>query len=181
VAFLLLFLLAQGHYAATVAAPPAESLEYPVKAAYIYNFSRFVEWPADGQRGSSVEICVFGEDPFGRALERAIANKSLNGRPLLVARIERLKDLRPCPILFVSSSEAERVGDVLAAIRGAPVLTVGESENFARLGGVVGFFLDGGRVRFEINLAAAADARLKISSQLLRVAAFVYNDRRGGP
>lgn len=149
----------------------ADSVEYPVKAAFLYNFTRFVEWPGGALASSpQVTICVLGHDPFGAALDEAVAGKRVEGRPLAVRRLSGLEDLQPCPVLFVSASEEGRLPEILRRLQGAPVLMVGDSPEVARRGGVIGFYLEGNKVRFEVNPAAARAAGLKVSAKLLSVA-----------
>lgn len=149
--------------------------EYQVKAAYLYGFGRFVEWPADALSASSPNfvVCVLGEDPFGRLLDEATAGAVLKAKPVVVRRIARADDSASCQTLFVSASEAGRLGRILEVLDRRPVLTVGDSPSFAERGGMIGFVIDGGRVRFTVNLTAAQEAGLMLQSELLRVAATV--------
>lgn len=161
---------------AIVAAPRSGSpqpapTEYQVKAAFLYNFVKFVEWPAAAlPPNSAVSLCVLGQDPFGSDLESTVEGRVLNGRPLQIRRSERLGDLDTCHVLFISSSERAGVATLLAALKGTSVLTVGETDGFATQGGMIGLTLEKNKVRFEINVLAAERARLRISSQLLRLA-----------
>jgi len=155
----------------------AEVSEYTVKAAFIYNFAKFVTWPdkALGKAGSPMVIGVVGDDPFGSALDDAVAGKSVDGHPLTVKRFDGFSDanagaLRKCHILFISYSEKDKVGDILTALKGASVLTVSEIEKFPLKGGVVLFDMEGSKVTLEINPEAAKKAGLEISSKLLQVA-----------
>lgn len=158
-------------------APPTE---YQVKAAFLYNFGRFVEWPQSAAPASAFTICVLGKDPFGKALDKLIQGKSLQGRKLAARRLERVEDAGDCRILFISPSEDARLTQILAGLRGRSVLTVGEAKRFAERGGMINFRLEAGRVRFEINPEAAAQAGLTISSQLLRLATIVHQDSQTG-
>jgi hypothetical protein len=161
-------------------APPPHPLEYEVKAAFLFNFAKFVEWPPESfQEHGALTICVFGEDPFGGILESTVAGENLAGRPLRVRQVDRASALRSCQVAFISQSERERVPEILAGLRGANVLTVGESDSFAEQGGMVRFFLEANRVRFEINLDALERTRLQVSSKLLRVARVVRPESRG--
>lgn len=155
--------------ARTLSATPNE---YQVKAAFLYNFAKFVEWPPGTFAGPNAPLVVevLGEDPFGQSLDEAIGGRSVNGHPLLIHRSRRLEDLRGCQLLFVSSAEQKRMPLILARLEGWPVLTVGEWETFAESGGIIQFLLEDNRVRFAINLDAATRARLKISSKLLTLA-----------
>jgi hypothetical protein len=147
-------------------------LEYPVKAAFLFNFTKFVDWPADAFAGekSPLNLCVYGGDPFGKALDDLVANETVGGRPIAVRRVGRGADLKACHVLFLSRAERERQAEVLADLRGAPVLTVGETDRFLADGGLVNFFLEANRVRFAVDLGAVERSRLKISSKLLRLA-----------
>jgi hypothetical protein len=165
--------------AASLCAQPVP-LEYQVKAAFLYNFARFVEWPSDPNgRGGPIEICVFGLDPFGPALDQALSGKTVNGRSLTARRVSDLQQLRRCQVLFVSSSEQGRLEEIFKAVANASVLTVGESRDFASLGGIINLVLEQNKVRFEVNLSAARQANLKLSSQLLGLARIVETGRRG--
>jgi hypothetical protein len=157
--------------AARAVEPEAGSLEYPVKAAFLFQFARFVEWPEDAaESGSPFEICVVGGDPFGAALERAIEGKRVNGRALAVKRFRGLEELRPCPILFVGPEERRLWPAVLDRVGATPTLTVGEGREFVEAGGVIGFLVEDNRVRFAVNVGAAGRSHLRLSSRLLAVA-----------
>jgi hypothetical protein len=146
--------------------------EYQVKAAFLYNFVKFVEWPASlaEQRGPIV-MCVIGKDPFGDLLVRAVEGKSVNGRPIVVRNVAEPGAAVSCQVLFVSTPESGRLPEIAKAVRVWSVLTVGESERFAERGGMVGFLMEGQKVRFQINAKAAAEAGLQISSKLLQLSA----------
>lgn len=160
-------------------AQKAASLEYGVKAAFLYNFTKFVEWPrsAFDERGS-LRLCVLGEDPFGKSLSTAVEGEEVQGRPITLLRIDSLDDPRLCHLLFLGHTETERFPAVLAAVRGAPVLTVGEAPGILDKGAGINFLLQDGKVRFEINQAAVEAHGLKMSSKLLRLATRV---ERGTP
>ncbi|MBI2820275.1 MAG: YfiR family protein [Acidobacteria bacterium] len=153
--------------------PPGE---YEVKAAFLYNFAKFVEWPSTAfpAPDSPVIIGVLGEDPFGEALELTIAGKLVQGRPLQVQRGQRIENVESCHILFFSSSQRRPLPELLGQLRSLPVLTVGEEEKFIEQGGVIRFLLDDNRVRFDINNLSARKAGLKISSRLLALASHVW-------
>ena len=148
-------------------------LEYQVKAAFLLNFTKFVEWPAAAFAApdSPVAICVLGDDPFGGALDQMVQGEVVNGRKLIVQRITHAPLPKTCQVLFIGKSEKD-VPNTLAAV-GPGVLTVGEGESFLRDGGVIAFIVEDRRVRFDINRTAAAHAGLKLSSQLMKVARFV--------
>lgn len=176
VALLLCACLALGPWPAPVAAAP--SPEYLIKAAYLYNFALFVEWPADAFAAADAPIVigVVGADPFDEALDRTIQDKRINRRRIVVRRLQWSQDLRGCHILFVSASEAARASELSSRLNGLPVLVVGETPEFARRGGTINFTIEDNKVRFEVNVDAARRARLNISAKLLNLARIV----RGG-
>jgi len=146
--------------------------EYDVKAAFLYNFAKFVDWPqaAFPDPNGSFKICVLGKDPFGGSLQAAVGGEEIAGHKLIVVRTESLSKPAGCQILFISRSEREQTAQVLAAVRDAPVLTVGDAPGFLEQGGIINFLLEGTKVRFEINNEAAGRARITISSKLLQLA-----------
>jgi len=155
------------HYACQAAAEPA--LEYRVKAAFLLNFTKFIEWPAVESAGadSASAICIMGEDPFDGVLDQLVEGETLNSRKIVVQRVRRPPP-GSCRILFVAKSEKD-VAPVLAAL-GPGMLTVGEDPGFLRDGGMIAFVVENGRVRFDIAPGVAAKAGLKMSSRLLSVA-----------
>ena len=152
--------------------------EYRLKAAFLYNFAKFVEWPAEAlsDENSTFILGVLGEDDPGPALE-SIRGKTVKGRTLTIKRFESLQDLADCHILFITSSERQDVERALESLEGSSVLTVGEMERFAEMGGIINFVVKKNRLRFEINLDAGRRAGLEISSQLLKLADSVADDR----
>lgn len=148
--------------------------EYEVEAAYLSNFGRFVEYPARTGAASDVfNVCVLGPDPFGPLLDAAFKNEAINGVPLAAKRIATAEEGAACRIVFLGETKESQLGATLNTLNAAGVLTVSDMANFTRRGGMVQFTLDGNRVRFEINLAAAQRARLTLSSQLLKLAVAV--------
>ena len=150
---------------------PGQDLdEYQVKAAFLYNFARFVEWPAEAFRGPGepFSICILGEDPFGRALDGMVAGKAVGGRPIAVLRISGANQIDGCHILFVSSPASKRVLSILTTAKRIGVLTVGDAGTAENV--IIGFVMESGKVRFEINTAAADRAVLHISAKLLSLA-----------
>jgi hypothetical protein len=159
----------------------AEALtEVQVKAAYVYNFVKYVEWPAGAfaTAQSPVVLCVAAGDGLRGALA-AIDGKQAQGRALQLRRAVRPDEFRSCHILFVPESEERVAGELLRKAGSLPVLTVGEHDGFAAAGGVIGFVVRDDRVQFEINPDAAARADLKVSSRLLQLATIVRDARRG--
>lgn len=143
--------------------------EYRAKAACLYNFSKYVVWPptAFPEADAPFVIGVLGRDPFGGLLDEIVASRSIGGRRILVRRFRRPGDVRACHILFISRSERERLAQILSRLKGTSTLTVGETEQFLRRGGMIQFLLESSRIRLAINPDAAARAGLKIKSQLL--------------
>lgn len=152
-----------------------ESSEYLIKAGFIYNFAQLVQWPAGAfsQEDSPIVIGILGTDPFGAIIDRVIENKKLAGRTLVVKRLKRGAAVKDCNILFVSSSEAAHLDEVIQSTKGMPILTIGETPGFAVRGGIINLTLEGNRVRFEVNIEAAKQANLNISSRLLALAKIV--------
>jgi len=144
--------------------------EYQVKAAFLLNFTKFVEWPASAfeDARSPISICIFGDDPFDGALNQLVEGELVNSRKVVVQKIRRTPAPKSCQVLFVGS--AEKAVSKLLSASGPAVLTVGEGDGFLRDGGMIAFVLDSRRVRFEINQTAAAGAGLTMSSRLLSVA-----------
>jgi hypothetical protein len=159
--------------ATTVWAQKAE--EYRVKAAFLFNFAKFVEWPAHAFKTSTdpIAICVVGQNLFGSALNDAVSGKTVDGRTFLVRQISGDQPTTGCQILFISSSERKRFHAILAEIKTTGVLTVGEAEDFAADGGIINFRIEAGRVCLQVNVDAADQARLRISSKLLSLAQIV--------
>ncbi len=149
--------------------------EYQVKAAFLYNFAKFVEWPPQAFKNSTepIGVCILGQDPFGQALEEVVKGKQIDGRALVVRNISGARQAGDCKILFVSSSERKHLASILTAVKATSVLTVGEMENFAAEGGVINLRPENGRIRMEINVQAAEQGRLRISSKLLSLAQIV--------
>lgn len=151
------------------AAADNAALEYKVKAGYLFNFAKFVEWPESSFTNASAPFVVglVGEDPFGTLLEEALAGRNVNGRTFVIRQFGPQEDLSHCHILFVSRSEKARLANLLEGLRGRAVLTVGEHDRFGQLGGMINFNLMSGQVKLETNPEAALAAGLKISSKLL--------------
>ncbi|HEX4485766.1 MAG TPA: YfiR family protein [Terriglobales bacterium] len=145
--------------------------EDEVMAAYLYNFGKFVRWP---ERATAEEppfsVCVLGKDPFGKTLDTILENGSWQGKPVGAKRIVTVDDAAECNVLFISSSESEKLDQILPALVNRPILTVSDASRFARRGGIIEFVLKENRVRFEVNSGAAEKAGLDLNSQLLKIA-----------
>jgi hypothetical protein len=154
----------------------AESREYEVKAAFLYNFAQFVVWPESAftNAGEPFQIGVLGENPFGGDLEETVRGETIHGRQMVVKQSNHAEDLAGCQIVFVSKAEAGHWSEVVSQLGSKPVLTVSESAGFAQHGGIVNFYREGGKVRFEINLEAAEKSGLKLSSELLALGRIVH-------
>jgi hypothetical protein len=157
-------------------APPPS--EYEVKAAFLFHFAKFVEWPPADLHDDFV-IGILGRDPFGDALDRVLAGKTFGPHRIVVRRAATLEELGDVRELFISNSEKANLTEILKQLQGRPTLTVGEVDDFVSRGGMVGFRLQGGVVRFDINLQPVARAGLKMSSQLIRVARRVMTSSGG--
>ncbi len=138
----------------------------------IYNFAQFVEWPETKLKPSQSPfvIGIFGEDPIGTILDETLKGETFQNRTVQVRHLSVLNDVKACEILFVSQSQKKRIPEVLDAIRGNSTLTIGDTDDFILLGGMVAFKKEGNKVRFQINPEAATKSGLKISSKLLRLA-----------
>jgi hypothetical protein len=160
--------------------PPQQIDEYQVKAAFIYNFAKFVQWPAGAFQGPNepIAICLLGEDPFGRSLEDTVAGRVIEGRSFVVRHISNLKQVEGCKVLFVSAKQDKHVPATLADIRLDGILTIGESDVPGGDGVVINFRVDNGKVRFDINVEAAEREKLRISSRLLSLAHVVETNKK---
>jgi hypothetical protein len=151
------------------------ALEYRVKAAYLYQFGKFVEWPAAAfpSPTATLTLCVVGDDPFGPVLDDTVRSKTIAGHAISVVRVSARADLHACHILFLSADQSSALAQIVERTAGSPVLIVGEAPDFARRGGAVNFVLQQNRVLFEVNPRAAARGGLRISSKLLSLARIV--------
>jgi hypothetical protein len=151
--------------------------EYRLKAAFVASFAGFVEWPPDILKNSHdpIVICVLGENPFGSALDRAASGKSIQDHKLAVHGIADVREATACQILFVSSSESRHFRSILKDPQLRGVLTVGDTGDFNSQGGVINLQLESDRIRILINMDAAEQGRLRISSKLLSLARIVKN------
>jgi len=143
--------------------------EYQVKAAFLYHFAKFVEWPVSRLEKPGFVVCLIGEDPFGADLEKILGNKMINDQAILIERIAKPEAIAGCHLLFVSRSEFGRLGEVVTVSRRNHVLTVGETAAFTEGGGIVAFVLEENKVRFAVNQRSSLKSGLKISSKLLRL------------
>lgn len=155
---------------APLRAAPRGVDEYQLKAVFLFNFARFIDWPDSAFKSSDapVVIGIVGSDPFGDRLDQAVTGERVRDHPIVVRRYKWHEDLSDCHIVFIASSEASRVQTVLSRLKGRSVLTVSDIANFAVNGGMIGFVTERGRVRLQINLGSTRSASLIVSSKLLR-------------
>jgi len=144
--------------------------EYELKAAFLLNFTRFVEWPPASFSNANFIIGIFGEDPFGRAIDEVTRGKAVNGHQIRIRRLKEPAEARECHLVFVTSTDNKKTQEVLDATNLSPVLTVGESREFLNQGGTIRLSMDGNRVGIVINNAAAEAKGLKVSAKLLSLA-----------
>lgn len=146
--------------------------EYDIKAAYLINFVRYLEWPETAFQENSAPFIlgIFGENPFGETLAQLAAEQKYGDRSIELKYADTIEELKSCHLLFFSSPYKGDLAEDLKALEEHPVLTVGEKKDFAEKGGIVNFILVETRVKFEINLKVARKKQLKISAQLLKVA-----------
>ena len=150
--------------------------EYEVKAAFLVNFAKFVEWPATAFSSPSapIVVAVVGDDPFGSDLDDAIRGKTVSGHPLVARRVDWRDDLAHLHVVFISASEKRRLKDILHRLETASVLSVSDMDGFCSDGGLIAFVVENDRIRFEVNDGTAQRRGLKISSKLLSLATSVH-------
>jgi hypothetical protein len=165
-----------------VRAQQSKPQEYQVKAVYLLNFGKFIQWPAaaipaPAPADDSFAICVLGRDPFGEFLDAALAGETINNRKVAPKRITNPHDSANCQIIFIAASEASHAKEILAVLEKSPILTVSDMSGFTNDGGMIQFEIKDSKVRFDVNLSAAGKVGLVFNSQLLKVAA----DVKGAP
>jgi hypothetical protein len=146
-----------------------------LKAAFVVNFVKFTEWPADAAQTGPLTICVVGDSAIADDLDATTKGRSVNGHDVVVLRV-KADGLRVCHVLYLAGDESQRLRQIITDLKGAPMLTVSDHIQFAQLGGMVGLFVEDGKMRFAINVEAAQRARLRISSKLLSLAKLVKDD-----
>ncbi|MFZ0639613.1 MAG: YfiR family protein [Candidatus Acidiferrales bacterium] len=154
--------------------------EYRLKAAFLFHFTQLVDWPPDafGNDSDPVTLCTVGEDPFHGDLDAAVVGKTMGARPLRVRHFKQPEDIQGCQLLFVGNRDSARTSALLAGLKDSPVLTVGETDDFVKEGGMIGFFIENDKIRFDINLQSAEHAKLRISSRLLLLARKVIGNQK---
>jgi hypothetical protein len=162
-----------------LSAQTAPAREYQVKAVFLFNFAQFVDWPPQAfpEAQTPLVIGVLGEDPFGAYLDETVRDEKVNNRPLAVQRYRRVEEIKTCHILFISRSEADRLGQILASLKERSILTVSDTEGAAQRDVMIRLVTEKNKIRLRINLQAARAANLTISSKLLRPAEIVAAGR----
>ena len=156
--------------------------EYKLKAAFVFHFAEMTDWPASafGANQNEMTFCTVGNDPFAGELDSTLAGKSVGQRAVRIRHVKQATEARGCQVVFLGSGEMKRLPELLTQIGNSPVMTVGESDGFLQQGGMFSFCLDGNKIRFEINVAPAERAGLKISSRLLMLAKDVMGNHGQG-
>ncbi len=151
------------------------SREYQIKALFLFNFAQFVQWPsaAFARADEPFRIGILGDDPFDGFLDETVRGENIGGHPLVIQRYASVGDVKDCQILFVSRSESAQLGEILDAVKGRNILTVGDMEGFLKSGGIIRFVTEENKIHFRIDLDAAKNVNLVISSQVLRLAEIV--------
>jgi YfiR/HmsC-like len=163
----------------TISRAQSQVDEYRLKAAFLFHFAQFVEWPPEalGNGDAPFVICIAGQDPFRGGLEETVQGKLIASRPVRIRHIKQVQEGQECRVLFVGKGETEGVSPLTAALKNMPVLTVGESDDFLQKSGIIRFCVEDRKVRFEVNQEAAETANLKISSRLLLLAKTVVGSK----
>lgn len=162
------------------AGPNDKPSEYDVEAAYLFNFSKFITWPAKSRGQSNpFVICILGDDPFGPVLDKTVSGEKVDGKSVIDKRIARAEEATGCSILYIGTSEASRLSKILLAVKDAPMLTVSDIPDFMDRGGMIQFVLRDRRVRFAVNLGPTQQDGLTLSSELLKVAVTVRRAEAG--
>src|ERR1051326_4432727 len=176
----LLLLLLPGVLCSSRLGARDEFPEYQLKAAFLYNFAKFMTWPTNAfsDAGTPLTIGLLGDDPFGPRLKDTVQGKTVNGRSIVLRPLKRDESPKGCHILFISRSEKERIPAILASVEGQSILTVSEVERFAHNGGMINFVVVSESVRFEMNVQAAERAGLQVSSKLAGVGIMVKPEPR---
>jgi hypothetical protein len=160
-------------------AQPSGASQYDVEAVYLYNFAKFVRWPA-GRPGATINICVAAQKVFVDSLTKVVAGEQIETRPLTVRTIQRPEDEAACDILFIDSSAKERLDGLLTMVSSKPILTVSDIPDFLDRGGMIQLLLVGNRMRFTVDLRPIARSGIALSSELLKVAVAVRGQSAGG-
>jgi hypothetical protein len=155
--------------------------EYQIKAAFLFHFAQFVEWPEGAFKDANRPLtsCTVGGDPFGGVLDQSLRAKVIGEHGVRVEHLKQLDGVHDCQVLFIGAAQSKNAASILASVKGEPVLTVGETPHFAEDGGMIGFCLEGNKIRFEVNAGAVSAAKLKMSARLLTLAKTVIGTAGG--
>jgi hypothetical protein len=167
--------LALGMVRGPAAAPAGPGMEYQVKAVFLFNFTQFVDWPADAfaKPDAPLVIGILGDDPFDKYLDDVVRGEKACGHPIVIKRFHDAESARECQLLFVAGAGSRRPDSVLAALKDRKILTVGDAEGFSQRGGMIDFITKQGKIRLQINMETVRAADLTVSSKLLRLADIV--------
>lgn len=160
--------------AGNMMAGAAEPTEYDIKAAYVYKFAKFCEWPDEAGR-NSISIGVLGQGPIAASLEKTLKGKTLKDKPVILIKAQQVDSVKSCQIIYITSSTKEPLEDIMATLEGANVLTVSDIKDFSRNKGIVGFVWERDHVKFTVNLDNLRKTELSLSSKLLSIAKIVKN------
>lgn len=157
-----------------------QTVEYPVKLAFLYNFTKFVEWPPDSYHSPNAPlvICIVGKDPFSPDIEGELRTRTVGSHPIEVRTLRPSDILNACHMVFVPATAEDQASRIVRGLKGSSTLTVGETEGFAVLGGIINLTAEGNKLHFEVNLVAAERASLKISANMLALAKIVHDGER---
>lgn len=157
--------------------PIAQAVSAPaLKAAFLFNFAKFAEWPTEGEGGSTLSLCVLGDEAVGDALGDIVKNRPSDSGALTVRRLHDDTSIRSCQVLYVAGVDLKHAMAIVDNVKGLPVLTVSDVNNFAAAGGIAEFFEESGKMRFAINTRAGERAHLRLSSRLLSLAKIVRDE-----
>lgn len=158
-----------------VASQRADNREYQIKAAFLFNFTQFVEWPANAlpETKTPLVIGILGENPFGSYLQEIITGEQVNGHPLIVQQYKDAEEIKACHVIFINLTEKNKLEQVIASLKGRSILTVSDDNDFIKQGGMIRFIKKDNKIQFQINPESAKEADLIVSSKLLRLAEIV--------
>ena len=169
----ILFLTSGTHHLKAQTAPQSED---KVKAVFLYNFTRFIDWPSSAFASNEqpFKIGIMGEDPFGIYLEEAIRNEKYSGRPIIIEKFENAKDIKDCHMIFINTKNQKEIKNILNNLENKTVLTIAEHPEFVKWGGMIRLYSDDRKIRIQINDAAARLVKIKVSAKLLNIADVYY-------
>lgn len=147
-----------------------EALAYEIKATYLFNFAKFIDWPVGKLEKDPISLCVMGKESVKISLEKLALGKFIKNRPLEVRQLDSINEIKSCHILFIGAAESKNLPEILRKIRFEKVLSVGDTSDFIEQGGQVQFFVKEDKIAFEVNLPALEQAGLKIDARVLNIA-----------